>query len=797
MVKARTRQRRSASFDPLANFVAALKAHGFDPKPTGQHKYTSRCPAHDGDRENITISLGDDGRVLVHCQAHKCPVEAIVAAVGLTLADLFPPRPGSTSRNGTRPGPSPRTYPSAEAAIAALLIHLGSPTARWPYQDRDGNVVAWVVRFDPPGRKKEYRPVSRHGDAWRIADPPGPWPIYRLAEVAGADRIFLVEGEKVADLVHGLGLTATTTAHGAQCPHKTDLAPLADKEVVILPDVGEAGEDYAANLLGLLKGLDTRPQVKIVRLPGLTEDGDDVEQWLRDQVPDRWEPEQCRAELERLADEAPAVDLDAVEVENDWPALALGEQPPVRPFPTDALPPRVADFVRTVAQAVGCAEDFVALPALAVAGAAIGRSASLLLKPHYFATASLYAITIGHPASGKSPAQEAAASPMWEIDTELHDAHRAAMEAYNLEMDAFNAAPKASKPPRPVKPVLESAVVENATVEAIAPILADSNRGLLVARDEAAGWVASFGEYKSGRGSDRQFWLSALHGKPIRVDRRGQPGEPVRVPHPFVSVIGGAPPEMLTALQERDGRCDGLVERLLFAIPDPRPRPRWSDKGIPDETMKEWTAIVRRLRARPLVVPYYGTGREHPHVITFSPEAKARWVDWYDTYVDETNDPTYDVGDLAVDGKLADFAARLILILHLLELACGPATPSGAPIAPVPPRTVEAAVRLWAYFRAHGRRARWLLNKGVGDANARAILAWARRRGEETFTEREVAKDLVRFGGDREALAAALDWLRERHAIRAVPSTPRSKSTRGRKPSPEWAIHPDLLRSWG
>jgi hypothetical protein len=216
-----------------------------------------------------------------------------------------------------------------------------------------------------------------------------------------------------------------------------------------------------------------------------------------------WTPEQRRTELEQLAAAAPTVDLDAAagagNEEDGWPTLILGEQPPVPPFPTDTLPQAVADFVRRVAGSIGCPEDIVGLGVIVTAGAAIGRSAALLLKRGYFASASLYGVAVGNPSSGKSPALDAATRPMWEIDERYHDAYRVARDRFQEQMEAYKNTPKdAPKPPKPKKPVLESVVIENATVEALAPLLAINPRGLLVARDELSAWVGSFDQYRSG-----------------------------------------------------------------------------------------------------------------------------------------------------------------------------------------------------------------------------------------------------------------------------------------------------------
>ena len=65
-------------------------------KATGPGRWSARCPGplhQRGDRNpSLGIAIGDDGRALVRCFA-GCEVSAILAPIGLDLADLFPPRP--------------------------------------------------------------------------------------------------------------------------------------------------------------------------------------------------------------------------------------------------------------------------------------------------------------------------------------------------------------------------------------------------------------------------------------------------------------------------------------------------------------------------------------------------------------------------------------------------------------------------------------------------------------------------------------------------------------------------------
>src|SRR5262245_9759227 len=53
-------------------------------------QWRALCPAHDDSDPSLTISVGDDGRVLLDCKV-GCTVEAVAEAIGLTVAQLHPP----------------------------------------------------------------------------------------------------------------------------------------------------------------------------------------------------------------------------------------------------------------------------------------------------------------------------------------------------------------------------------------------------------------------------------------------------------------------------------------------------------------------------------------------------------------------------------------------------------------------------------------------------------------------------------------------------------------------------------
>src|SRR5207248_9333605 len=86
------------------------------------------------------------------------------------------------------------------------------------------------------------------------------------------------------------------------------------------------------------------------------------------------------------------------------------------------------------------------------------------------------------------------------------------------------------------------------TVERLAELLEDNPRGLLLARDELAGWLGSFSRYR-GRSalesSDLPYWLSIHDARGLRLDRKGGDRRTVYVPRAAVSIVGGLQPGTL------------------------------------------------------------------------------------------------------------------------------------------------------------------------------------------------------------------------------------------------------------
>jgi hypothetical protein len=118
----------------------------------------------------------------------------------------------------------------------------------------------------------------------------------------------------------------------------------------------------------------------------------------------------------------------------------------------------------------------------------------------------------------------------------------------------------------PIKPPRRRVITMDTSTDELQQLLAANPRGLLHVRDELAGWLGSFDRY-GGDGADRGFYLESWNGGFYVCDRVKFNGEPLRIEHASLAIVGGIVPDRLRdALADAD---DGLPARFIFVWPEP------------------------------------------------------------------------------------------------------------------------------------------------------------------------------------------------------------------------------------
>ncbi|MFM2059401.1 MAG: hypothetical protein RLY71_3786 [Pseudomonadota bacterium] len=112
---------------PIETVLDRLAAHYL--RPAGRNRWRARCPAHGGkNRSTLSIGIGADDAVLLRCW-HGCEVDAIAQALGLELAELFPPR--LEAGQGARQGDCMKPRRVGSARKVGLPNPTSLPRCRW------------------------------------------------------------------------------------------------------------------------------------------------------------------------------------------------------------------------------------------------------------------------------------------------------------------------------------------------------------------------------------------------------------------------------------------------------------------------------------------------------------------------------------------------------------------------------------------------------------------------------------------------------------------------------------------
>lgn len=228
----------------------------------GNGQYSARCPAHDDKRASLSVSTGHDGKILLHCHA-GCTVSEILAALGVQESDLFPEK--------------------AQKAPCKPREARREVVARYDYTDAQGNLLNQKTRFSDKSFSWSH---YESGKWWRgrKGDPV----LYNLPVVAGAEFLYIVEGEKDVETLKAAGLPAVCGADGAGpgkwLPQYTET--LRGKKVAVIQDNDDIGKAFAIETANALHG--AAASVRVLDLtkiwPELPEHGDttDIVEHIKD-----------------------------------------------------------------------------------------------------------------------------------------------------------------------------------------------------------------------------------------------------------------------------------------------------------------------------------------------------------------------------------------------------------------------------------------------------------------------------------------------------------------------------------
>lgn len=266
----------------LSEFLSRLKGVT---KGSG-NQYYAKCPAHEDQHASLSVSEGDDGRILLKCHV-GCTPQEIVSELGLTINDLFS---------------DDKTAPASKPEIVA----------RYNYTDIDGNLLNQKTRFSD----KSFSWSHKENGKWTRGHKGNPV-LYNLPALKSSGTVYVVEGEKDVETMKRNGLISVCGAHGAGSgkwlPQYTEA--LKGRNVIVIPDNDTQGKNFAVETCNALAG--HAASVKMIDLTdewsGLPEKGDISDVFQMDKPNDvliklealvtvtkEWEPTQTQEPAEHV-----------------------------------------------------------------------------------------------------------------------------------------------------------------------------------------------------------------------------------------------------------------------------------------------------------------------------------------------------------------------------------------------------------------------------------------------------------------------------------------------------------------
>jgi len=193
----------SANLTAVEKIRQALESRGAKFVRGTNNGFMATCPAHGDKYPSLSVTPSVE-MALIYCFA-GCSTPDVMAALGLALGDLYD---------------NPKEK-------------------RYVYQAANGSTIK--TKHRNPAATGDEKKITRQSGNTKAAL------LYRLPEVIRAvsagEPVYLVEGEKDADTLTMLGVTATTTGSATSIP-TTDLTPLNGAIVRAIADKDKSGDGW-------------------------------------------------------------------------------------------------------------------------------------------------------------------------------------------------------------------------------------------------------------------------------------------------------------------------------------------------------------------------------------------------------------------------------------------------------------------------------------------------------------------------------------------------------------------------
>ena len=471
------------------------------------------------------------------------------------------------------------------------------------------------------------------------------------------------------------------------------------------------------------------------------------------------------------------------------------------PFPTNALSPWMASFVKAEAVATQTPPDLAGMLALAAVACAAARRYEVKVRGEWSEPLNIFVVVVLPSGSRKSAVfrdvtcpiakeEQLAMGPMKEIiaaaeeDKKLLEDQlkRTRKEVAEGKADKSAAQELATQIASFAIPRFPRLLADDTTAERLEVLLAENGGRMGVFSPEGDIFDIMAGRYSQARTVNLGVFLKGHAGDDIRTDRiaRGS----VVVYHPAITMGLAVQPDVVEGLAaNRSFRGRGLTPRFLYSSPDSNiGRRDVRPAAVPLLVRSEYEANLSQLIS--MQPETDGEEEERPRSLSLSGAALEDLLRFAESVELELG-PAGNLASIAEWGsKLVGAVVRIAGLLHLAD------APTELERLEVGVDVINRAIAIGEYLIPHAKAAFALMGSDPAVNDAQYVIRHITAKGLTEFTRRDLFNETRSRFKKVANMDPALDLLTDHGYIREREAVPRKGP--GRKPSPTLDVNPSL-----
>lgn len=330
-------------------------------------------------------------------------------------------------------------------------------------------------------------------------------------------------------------------------------------------------------------------------------------------------------------------------------------------FPIDIYPAPLQSYLMECNDKLDANIDYTGSALLWLISVCVGNSFEIEVKKGWKENATVWISLVGKAGIGKTPSINKIIYPLEKLN--IKETKKFAKEyAKFKEYEELSKKEKESVQ-EVTKPKKMQFIANDITVEALVDLHQESDNAVGVFKDELAGWLKDMNKYRAG--SDLEFWLSVWSGKSVYLNRISR--ESSFVDKPFIPVMGGIQPNILSAFYTDENKDNGFMDRMLLSFPDAVIE-RYNENELSEDIL-EWynesmTAFYNECKRR---INYDDEGTIVSNISRLTEDAKTEWIRIFNTITDTQNSDEENEYLKSMYPKQKSYIPRFALLIHLIH----------------------------------------------------------------------------------------------------------------------------------